>query len=72
MNVIWKVRLEITSVLTFHIYCRIWVKFGLRDMHIILFNSCEFLAIQAGIAVLFVWVYMKLHFTRVPRNTIIF
>ena len=72
MNVIWKVRLEIISVLAFHIHCRIWVRFGMRDLHIILLSSCEFLEIQAGNAVLFLWVCMKLHFTRVPRNTVIF
>lgn len=48
MNVIWKVRLEITSLLTFHIHCRIWVRFGVRDLHTISLSSCEFLEVEAG------------------------
>lgn len=72
MNVIWKVRLEIISALSFHIHCRFWVRFGMRDLHVILLSSCAFLEIETGNAILFLWVYMKLHFTLVPRNCMIF
>ena len=72
MNVIWKVRLEIIYSLSFLIHCAIWVRFGIRDRHIILLSFCEFREIEVGNAILFVWVYVKLYFTRVPRNCITF
>jgi hypothetical protein len=70
MNVIWKVRLEIISVLTFHIHCRIWVGFRVRDLDIILLRAfVNAVEIVAGNALLFLWPYMKLY-SSMYRETI--
>jgi hypothetical protein len=42
----------INSFLGFFIYCPIWMKFGIRDLYVILLTMYELMKIEAGKAVL--------------------
>jgi len=55
----------------FHIYCPIWMTFGIRDMHKIFFRSESFFKISAWEAVIFLQAQMNLYLHIPQENRIL-
>jgi len=61
-------RKGLISIFTFHIYCSILVKFGIRILHIIRQNFCESREYRHRVAFTFMMGVNEIKFTRVTGS----